>query len=133
VGKALSIAALIIGVVALVVAIGFGIWQTLFNRKVEQQLLGSGTTLLEVSWTWSGNYDLVHCLLQAREIPLSNVVIRFGHKRKSIGRLSPWEIKTADFADVGRGEKWTVTFLDPNRKLHKESYQIWGNEVELFG
>jgi hypothetical protein len=130
---ALSIAALIIGIVALVVAVGFGIWQTLFNRKVEQQLLGSGTTLLQVSWTWSDNQGLVHCQAQAREVPLSDVAIGFGHERKSVGRLSAWEIKTVDFTNVAKGEKWTVTFLDPNRKLHKESYQIWGNEVELFG
>lgn len=131
--QAVGIVALVIGSIALVFTVGFGIWQTIFNRRVDQQLLGGGTTLLEVRWIWPDDHGSVRCQAQAKGVPLSNVAIKFGQVKKSIGDLSALDTKTVDFNDVRKGEKWTVTFVDPNKRQHKESYLIWGNDVELFG
>jgi len=128
-----DVAALIIGSVALVVAVGFGIWQTLFNKKVEQQLLGSGTTLLEVNWTWKSEKGPVQCYVQAKEVPLADVSISFKKEKRFLDSLPAHGARTVEFSRVDKGEKWTVEFVDPTGRRHRESYQIWGNGVELFG
>lgn len=115
---------LAVGIAALAIAIGFGVWQSKFNQKVEQQLLGSGTTLLEVRWVWRNDYGSVQCQAQAKEIPLSKVAIKTGRVTRSVGDLTPEDMKSVDFEAVPQGEKWIVMFKDPNGRLHKESYLI---------
>ena len=129
----MDVVALIIGSVALVAAIGFGIWQTLFNKKVEQQLLGSGTTLLEVNWTWKSEQGPVQCYAQAKEVPLADVSISFKKGKRFLDSLPAHGARTVEFSRVDKGEKWTVEFVDPTGRRYRESYQIWGNGVELFG
>lgn len=124
---------LVVGIAALVIAIGFGVWQSRFNRRVEQQLLGSGTTLLEVRWVWQSDQGSVRCQVQAKGIPLSKVTIKTGRVKKSIGALSAADTGTVDFENIPKGERWTVTFKDPKGRPHQESYLIWGNDVQLFG
>ena len=126
-------ASLVISIAALVIAIVFGIRQQIHSRKVDQELLSGGTTLLEVRWSWQNERGPVNCEAQVKEVPLSEVTIRSKRDKKFCGDLSKGEKKPLTFDTATKGEKWTVTFRDPNRKPHKGSCLIWGNDTGLFG
>ena len=124
---------LAISIVALVIAIGFGIWQAVHNRKIDQELLSGGTTLLEVGWSWLNKPGAVRCEAQAKEVALSEVAIRSKRGKKLFGDLPKGERRALEFSNVSKGEKWTVTFKDSNKKLHRQSCLVWGNGTELLG
>ncbi len=126
-------ASLAISIVALVIALGFGIWQQKHNRKVDQELLGGGSTLLEVRWSWLNNRGLVRCEAVAKKIPLSKVAIKSKREKRYFGDLQEGDRRSLEFSKVSKGEKWTVTFADSNKKLHRGSCLVWGDQAELFG
>lgn len=98
-------ASLATGIAALVIAIGFGIRQQMHSRKVDQELLSGGTTLLEVRWSWQNERGPVDCEAQAKEIPLSKVAIRSKRDKGLFGDLPKGQTRSLKFNNVTKGEK----------------------------
>lgn len=116
-GDPIAIAGLILGVLALPLAVAA--W--LDTKAIRRQLLdSSGQPTVDVRWG-NASSGVLTCSVTAHFNPVSVVKLRVGNETKTIPRLQPGEPPiNLEFGVVPEGTTFKLTFTDPvEGKTHR--------------